>query len=61
MGIIKGMIGLVVATPLAGAAISGIGSTMTGTLSGLGGATQSMVGVGLFSHAAGMSKSLFKW
>ena len=61
MGIIKGMIGLVVAVPLAGAAIGGIGSTMTGTLSGIGGATQSMVGVGLFSHAAGMSKGLFKF
>ena len=61
MGIIKGMMGLVVAVPLAGAAIGGIGSSMVGGLAGIGGATQSMVGVGLFSHAAGMSKSLFKW
>ena len=61
MSIIKGMMGLVVAAPLAGAAIGGIGSSMTGSLAGIGGATQSMVGVGLFSHAAGMSKKLFKW
>ena len=61
MGIIKGMIGLVVATPLAGAATSGIGSSMTGSLAGIGGATQSMVGVGLFSHAASLSKGMFKW
>jgi len=61
MGIIKGMIGMVVAVPLAGAAIGGIGSTMTGALAGIGGATQSMVGVGLFSHAAGMSKKIIKW
>lgn len=61
MNIIKGMMGLVVAVPLAGAAIGGIGSSMVGGLAGIGGATQSMVGVGLFSHAAGMSKSLFKW
>ena len=59
--IIKGMMGLVVAVPLAGAAIGGIGSSMVGSLAGIGGATQSMVGVGLLSHAAGMSKSLFKW
>ena len=54
---IKGMIGLVAAIPLAGAAIGGIGSTMTGSLAGIGGATQSMVGVGLLGKAA----SLFKW
>jgi len=61
MGIIKGMIGLVVATPLAGVAIAGIGSGLTGSLAGIGGATQSMVGVGLFGHAAKLSKGLFKW
>ena len=57
MSIIKGMIGLVVAVPLAGAAIGGIGSSMIGSLAGIGGATQSMVGVGLLSHASKM----FKW
>ena len=61
MNLIKGMIGLVVAVPLAGAAIGGIGSSMTGALSGIGGATQSMVGVGLLGHAAGMTKGLFKF
>ncbi len=61
MSLIKGMIGLVAAVPLAGAAIGGIGSSMTGSLAGIGGATQSMVGVGLFGHAAGMAKGMFKW
>jgi len=61
MGLIKGMIGLVVAVPLAGAAIGGIGSNLTGSLAGIGGATQSMVGVGLFGKAAGLSKGLFKF
>ena len=61
MGLIKGMIGLGVAAPLAGAAIGGIGSAMTGSLAGIGGATQSLVGVGLFSHAASLSKGLFKF
>ena len=61
MGIIKGMIGLVVAVPLAGAAIGGLGANLTGSLAGIGGATQSMVGVGLFSHAASLSKGMFKW
>ena len=61
MGIIKGMIGLVVAAPLAGAAIGGIGSSMTGALSGIGGATQTMVGVGLFGKAAELGKGMFKF
>ena len=61
MTFLKSAIGLIVAIPLAGAAIGGIGANLTGSLAGIGGATQSMVGVGLFSHAAGMSKSLFKW
>jgi len=61
MGIIKGMIGLVVAAPLAGAAIGGIGSSMVGGLAGIGGATQSMGGVGLFSHVAKLGKGLFKF
>ena len=61
VGLIKGMIGLVVAVPLAGAAIGGIGSSMVGGLAGIGGAAQSMVGVGLFSHAAKLSKGIFKW
>ncbi len=54
---IRGMIGLIAAVPLAGAAIGGIGTHMTGSLAGIGGATQTMVGVGLLSHAS----KLFKW
>lgn len=61
MGIIKGMMGLVVAVPLAGAAIGGLGANLTGSLAGIGGATQSMVGVGLFGKAASLSKGMFKW
>ena len=61
MGLIKGMIGLIAAVPLAGAAIGAIGSNLTGSLVGIGGATQSMVGVGLFGHAASMSKNMFKF
>jgi len=61
MKIIKGMIGLVVAAPLAGSAITGIGSNLTGSLAGIGGATQSMVGVGLFGKAAELGKGIFKF
>jgi len=59
--IIKGMMGLIIAAPLAGAAIAGVGSSMVGGLAGIGGATQSMVGVGLFGKAASLSRGLFKW
>ena len=55
--LLKGMIGLTVATPLAGTTIGQIGSNLTGKLSGIGSATQSMVGVGLLGKAAKM----FKW
>jgi len=58
---IKGMMGLVVAAPLAGSAIGGVASNLTGSLAGIGGATQSMIGVGLFGKAASLSKGLFKW
>ena len=61
MGFLKSAIGLIVAIPIGGAAISGLGSSMTGSLAGIGGATQSMVGVGLFGKAASLSKGLFKW
>jgi len=53
---IKGFIGLMVAAPIAGAAIGAVGNIGTGMSSGMKGATQSMIGLGLFSNAA----SLFK-
>ncbi len=58
---IQGMIGLVAAVPLAGSAIGAIGSNLTGNLVGIGGATQSMVGVGLLGKAASLSKNMFKF
>lgn len=58
--LLKGFVGLTVAAPLAGAAISGIGGALTGSLAGIGSATQSLVGVGLLGKAAKLSKSLFK-
>jgi len=61
MSIIKGMMGLVVAVPLGGAAIGAIGSNLTGSLAGIGGATQSMVGVGIFGKAAELGKGMFKF
>ena len=61
MSFLKSAIGLIVAIPIGGAAISGLGSNLTGSLAGIGGATQSMVGVGLLSKAAETSKGLFKW
>lgn len=61
MGLLKGMFGLTVAVPLAGAAISGIGGAFTGSLRGIGSATQSLIGVGLAGKAASLSKGFFKW
>ena len=60
MGFLKSAVGLIVAIPIGGAAISGIGSSMTGSLAGIGGAAQSLVGVGLLGKAAETSKGLFK-
>ena len=57
MSIIKGMMGMVVAVPLAGAAMGGVGSAFTGSLAGIGGATQVAIGGGLLGHASKM----FKW
>lgn len=57
---IKGMIGLVVATPIAGAAIGGIGGALTGGLAAIGGATQSLVGVGLLGQASKLSMGFLK-
>lgn len=59
--VLKGFIGLVVAAPLAGAAIAGIGGALTGGLAGIGGATQSLVGIGLLGKAAETTKGLFKF
>ena len=61
MAFLKNMFGLLVAIPLGGAAIGAIGSTMTGSLAGIGGATQSLVGVGILGKAASLSKGMFKF
>lgn len=57
---LKNMFGLLVAIPLGGAAIGGIGSTFTGGLAGIGGATQSLIGVGILGKAASLSTGFFK-
>jgi len=53
---IKGMIGLMVTTPLAVSSMSTLGG-LTGSLKGIGQATSSIVGVGLLSQSA----KLIKW
>jgi len=49
-GLIRGLIGMTIAVPLAGAAINAVGSIGSGMSSGVKGTTQSMIGVGLLSH-----------
>ncbi len=56
MAFLKSAIGLVVAVPLAGAAIGAVGSNLTGRLAGIGGATQVAIGGGLLGHAANLFK-----
>jgi len=60
--VMKGLMGVIIATPLVGAALSGIGSNIGGSLAGVGRATQSLVAVGFMGHAAKMSgaTNLFK-
>ena len=55
--LLGGMIGLTAMMPLAGATLGAIGSTMTGAISGIGSATQSMVAIAPLSYASKM----FKW
>ena len=55
---IKGFVGLTVGAVLGGQAIQAIGNIGSGMSSGMRGATQSMVGVGLLGHAASLSKSI---
>ena len=54
---LKGMFSLTVGSILAGETVQQIGNSMTGSLKGIGSATQSMVGVGLLGSAT----KLFKW
>lgn len=61
MSFLKNMFGLIVAIPLGGAAIGGIASNLTGSLAGIGSATQSMVGVGILGKAASLGKGMFKF
>ncbi len=55
-GFLKNMFGLLVAVPIGGAAIGAIGSNLTGGLAGIGGATQSLVGVGILGKATNLFK-----
>jgi len=52
---IKGMIGMMVTTPLAISSMSTLGG-LTGSLRGIGQATSSVVGVGLLSQASKLIK-----
>lgn len=59
MGVMKGLLGVVIATPVLGAALSGIGSAGMGAI---GGVTQTVVSAGYLGHVAkssGVTK-LFK-
>ena len=59
MGIVKGMLGAIIAVPVLGAALGGIGSAGMGAI---GGATQTVLSAGFFGHVAkssGVTK-LFK-
>lgn len=50
---VKGFIGLTVLTPIAGMAMGAVGNL--GVMSaGMRGATQSLIGIGVVGHAAGM-------
>jgi len=66
MGLIKGMMGMIVAAPLAGAALGGIGTAfggIGGSVAGIGTATQSLVATGFMGHAikaSGVNK-MIKW
>jgi hypothetical protein len=55
--LLKGMVGLTVGTSLIPSVMGGLGSLG----SGIGGATQSLVGVGFLGHAASLGKKIIKW
>lgn len=59
---IKGMIGLLAMTPIAGETLGQIGY-YSSKMSGLGAATQTLVSTGFMGYAAKLSgaKKLFKW
>lgn len=57
---IKHFANIIVGTSLAGTAMNQVGTAFTGSLSGIGQATQLTIGVGLFSHASKPFKRLFK-
>ncbi len=61
MAFLKSAIGLMLAIAIGGAAIGGLASTLTGSLAGIGGATQTLVATGLLGKAAETSKGLFKF
>lgn len=51
------MVGLTAVIPLAGVAMQQAGSVGVASVKGIMGATQSLIGVGILSHAS----KLFKW
>ena len=60
LDMIKGMVGVTVGAVLAGTAMRAVGG-VSAMSSGMRGATQSLIGVGLVGHAASLSKKVFKW
>lgn len=60
---IKGFVGTLVLTTIGGEAIRQVGNIGSGMSSGLKGATQSLIGIGVAGHTAkltGVTK-VFKW
>jgi hypothetical protein len=60
MKIIKDSIGILVGVPIVGATLNSIGSNLTGSLKGIGDATQALVAGGFLGHTAGKVKGWFK-
>ena len=58
---IKGFVGITIGAALIPAVMHGIGNIGSGMSTGMKGATQSLVGVGLVGHAASLSKKIIKW
>ena len=59
--LIQGFGGIIIGTALGGAAIQAIGNLGSSMGAGLKGATQSLVGVGIFGHAASKVKNMFSF
>ena len=57
---IKDQVGILVGSSMIGATLESIGANMTGSVAGLGRATQSLVATGFLGHTASKVKSWFK-